>query len=189
VTVRVITPALPILTVDEVKRQVRLEADEHEEDAYLASLIAAAQGWIDGPEGWLGRSIGPQLLELRIDHPCSSVVQLPCRPVLEVTAAWAGDDVVTIDPDVLSFGAFDFGSSFSGAPVRVRYWAGYGERAENPAPGEPVWIASVPAPIKHAMLLLIGQWWQSRAAVRIGEAVNTLPFGVEALLQPFRVYD
>ncbi|EAO2313199.1 phage gp6-like head-tail connector protein [Salmonella enterica subsp. enterica serovar Senftenberg] len=42
--------------------------------------------------------------------------------------------------------------------------------------------------VKAAMLLLIGQWYANREAVNIGNITSEIPFAVEALLQPYRIY-
>lgn len=193
-TVRVVTPALPILSVEEVKQQVRIETDETEEEAYLSSLVAAAQAWIDGPDGWLERSVGVQELEWSLSAwPNGDCFRLPFGPEIEIVSVTYtdpdGDEQVWPFPTPLYFEDMPSVRGRDG-DIRIRYWAGYGRRNPDAGPeGQPDWLMDIPASIKHAMLLLIGQWYQSRAAVRIGEAVNALPFGVEALLQPFRVYD
>ncbi|RXN73715.1 phage gp6-like head-tail connector protein [Providencia rettgeri] len=42
--------------------------------------------------------------------------------------------------------------------------------------------------VKNAMLLLIGQWYESRENVISGQSFSTQPFAVTALLQPYRIY-
>ncbi|EFE8216079.1 head-tail connector protein [Enterobacter ludwigii] len=42
--------------------------------------------------------------------------------------------------------------------------------------------------VKAAMLLLIGHWYANREAVNIGNITSDVPFAVEALLQPYRIY-
>lgn len=42
--------------------------------------------------------------------------------------------------------------------------------------------------VKSAMLLLIGHWYSVREAVNIGNIPSEIPFTVEALLQPYRIY-
>lgn len=42
--------------------------------------------------------------------------------------------------------------------------------------------------VKAAMLLLIGHWYANREAVNIGNITSEIPFAVEALLQPYRIY-
>ncbi|EKO4983783.1 phage gp6-like head-tail connector protein [Escherichia coli] len=44
------------------------------------------------------------------------------------------------------------------------------------------------ADIKAAMLLLIGHWYANREAVNIGNITTAVPFAIEALLQPYRIY-
>lgn len=42
--------------------------------------------------------------------------------------------------------------------------------------------------VKAAMLLLIGHWYANREAVNIGNITTAVPFALEALLQPYRIY-
>jgi uncharacterized phage protein (predicted DNA packaging) len=42
--------------------------------------------------------------------------------------------------------------------------------------------------IRAAMLLLIGHWYANREAVNIGNITSAVPFAVESLLQPYRIY-
>jgi uncharacterized phiE125 gp8 family phage protein len=60
----------------------------------------------------------------------------------------------------------------------VRFLAGYGTTA-----------ATVPASIKAAMKLLLGVWYENReGAVLERASADVLPFGVEALLWPFKAF-
>jgi uncharacterized phiE125 gp8 family phage protein len=60
--------------------------------------------------------------------------------------------------------------------VRIRYVAGYGEQGSD-----------VPAPLRHAMLLQIGSWYEQRETVIVGQTVAFLP-AYEALIAPYRIY-
>jgi hypothetical protein len=62
--VRVTEPA-PILTVAEAKAQCNVLHDD--DDAKFDSLIQTATDWLDGTEGYLGRSLGPQTWDWLID--------------------------------------------------------------------------------------------------------------------------
>lgn len=42
--------------------------------------------------------------------------------------------------------------------------------------------------IRAAMLLLIGHWYANRETVGVGVSATEVPFAVEALLQPYRIY-
>ena len=39
---------------------------------------------------------------------------------------------------------------------------------------------------RQAVLLLTGQWYRNRMAVNVGNIVNHMPFGVTALIDPYR---
>ncbi|HBR2090986.1 TPA: phage gp6-like head-tail connector protein [Klebsiella quasipneumoniae subsp. quasipneumoniae] len=56
---------------------------------------------------------------------------------------------------------------------------GYAEDADSILPG---------CDVKAAMLLLIGHWYANRETVSVGQTVAEVPFAVEALLQPYRIY-
>ncbi|MCU6671165.1 head-tail connector protein [Enterobacteriaceae bacterium H4N4] len=57
--------------------------------------------------------------------------------------------------------------------------SGYAENEDSIQLGEDV---------KAAMLLLIGHWYANREAVNINNITSAVPFAVEALLQPYRIY-
>lgn len=178
-TIVVVEQPAPVVTLQEMERHL---ADLPSEDQqYVSLLIAAATAWIDGPAGWLGRAIGPQLLEYRDDEPCSSIVSLPFGPLLVVEAVWIDDEIVDLgEPNLM-------------APImmpawgryRIRYWAGYGRRDPD---DEAHWISLAPPPIKVAIMMLVAQWYNTREAAVVGQAPAEMPFAVDALLQPYRVY-
>jgi uncharacterized phiE125 gp8 family phage protein len=41
-------------------------------------------------------------------------------------------------------------------------------------------------PIRQAVLLLVGHWYENRATVNIGNITSIIPFTVDALIAPFR---
>lgn len=186
-TVIVITPPVPVVTFEEVEKHlVEVPA---EDKSYVEALTAAATAWIDGPAGWLGRAIGVQLLEWRLSAwPCEPDWRLPYPPEIEI------DSISYVDP----YGVkrewpfptplyWDNLPAVRGRPgdIRIRYWAGYGHRDPNDA-GK--WVNEAPAPIKVAIMMLVAQWYGTRAATVVGATPAEMPFAVNALLQPFRVY-
>jgi len=83
---RVIMPPHPIVTPAEI-------AGSHaSDDAAVASMIAAVTEEIDGPTGWVGRSLGPQTLEWS-GWLGSRRMWLPCGPVIAIVS------VKTVDED------------------------------------------------------------------------------------------
>jgi uncharacterized phiE125 gp8 family phage protein len=183
----VITPPDPVVSWEEAK--VHLRQDSDDEKTYVETLIAAATAWIDGPAGWLGRAIGPQLLEWRVScWPDGDRFRMPMEPEIEIASVKyidpTGSEQEWPFPTPLYFDDLPAVRGRVG-DIRIRYWAGYGKRDPQDATK---WIAEIPAPIIQAILLLVAQWFTNRSAVRIGDAVNQLPFAVEALLGPYKVW-
>ena len=56
---------------------------------------------------------------------------------------------------------------------------GYADDPDSILPGDDV---------KAAMLLLIGHWYENRETVSLGQAATDIPFTVESLLQPYKIY-
>jgi uncharacterized phiE125 gp8 family phage protein len=181
--VTVITPPEPIVTFGEIERHLAYVPDE--DRTYVEGLVAAATAWVDGPAGWLGRALGEQTLEAvgRIDCDPVRLPFGPVRGVDSITYTDAAGNEQTVDPanyrqdgDYLAAAS---GFAWPAAPVRIRYSAGY------PLVGDK---STAPDPIKVAIMMLVAQWYNTRAAVNIGKSVSEMPFAVDALLQPYRVY-
>ena len=64
-SVVVITAPDPIIDLDLAKQHLKVTSDD--DDMLIELYIDAAQSAIDGPRGWLGRCIGAQTLEFRLD--------------------------------------------------------------------------------------------------------------------------
>ena len=149
-TVRVITPAEPFLLPSSIP------GNHTADDAAVAAMIAAATEEIDGPTGWLGRCLGPQLLEWSLDRwPCRDRFELPIGSELEIVS------VVYVDPaGQEQTWPFPTPLYFDGLPpirgrkgdLRIRYWAGYGDR-DGTDPTK--WIEAVPARVKQAVIMSV----------------------------------
>ena len=183
--VLVTTPPQPFVSLAEAKAHLSVELSDTHEDALITALIAAACAHIDGPEGWLGRSIGQQTLELRrCGFP--TWFDLP-YPLVNAVTSVVYDDADGVE-QALDAGSYRvYGGVIARAPsfswpatenaqesVRVVYEAGYEE---------------VPAPIKQAVLLMVGDMFKHRESTQIG-AINDVPMSmtVDRLLAPYRVW-
>lgn len=182
----VIDAPSPIVSWDEMKTHGKIE--EESEKTYVETLIEAATGWIDGPTGWLGRTIGVQVLELRLDGwPCS-FSDLPYGPIIELVSVVYVDanstersiDLVGLSDD------FELPSVRGRlGDVRIRYRAGYGA-LDHATP--PKWVNTPPAAIKVAVMMIVSEWYESRSPVSVGSSFDELPIGPRTLLQPYRIY-
>lgn len=184
--VKVIEPPQPVVTLSEAKKHLIVEHSD--DDTLIDTYILAATAWLDGPAGWLGRTLGVQVLEWQLsDWPCHGF-SLPYPPEIEVIS------VKYIDPDGVEQTLpvpsqpfyLDDMPAIRGRErdLKIRYRAGYGTSSGDPV----VWANAVPAPIKVAILMLVAQWYRNRSPIAVGATVESLPFAVEALLSPYRVY-
>jgi len=189
---RVVTPpAIEPVTLSEFKLQARV--DGNDEDTLIARYIKTAREHV---ETILRRALITQTLMLALDNwwigeqellmpPLQSVTQVTYRDVngTEHTLSSTNYVVDTVsDPGRIRFAK---GVSHPNvelwpyAPVKITYVAGYGSDAED-----------VPEPIRQAVRMLAAHYYENREAIYIerGGNMQMLPFAVDALLAPYRVW-
>lgn len=181
----VVTPPTPVVSLDEAKLHLRV--DTSDEDDLIFGMVAAATAHIDGPSGWLGRAIGVQTLTAHFDNfGCGGLI-LPFPPIVCVTSVQylASPGVEqTVDAAlyetmggtlVPKHGQTWPASLWRREAVRVTYQAGYAE---------------APAPIRAAILLMVGDLFRNRETVALGTIAPPIAMSmtVEALLQPYRMF-
>lgn len=173
------------VTLAEAKRQVRVRHDD--EDALITSLIAAATAHI---ESTLDLSLMTQTWALTLDA-FSDAIELFRGPVQDIVSVQYSDEdgltqTVSVDDytaDLLGRRYWVVLNSDTSWPdildavnaVTVTYTAGFDE------------LPARYADLKHAILLLVGHWFENRGAGEVGHLVSELPFAVSALLQPHRL--
>lgn len=163
------------LTLAEVKAAVRVDHDG--EDNILADFITMAR---QSMEQSLNRSLLTQTLELVLpSFPRRSRFYLPRSPVASVTSITYYDwqdvlqtlDLATWVTQVLSAQPAEIHLKFGYIwpptrprpdAVKVRYVAGTA-------------VGDVPAMIKHAMRVMIGDWYENRSAIAVGTVVGDIP--------------
>lgn len=187
---RQIGPLVEPVTLAEAKAHLRV--DTSDDDAYIGTLITAAREWC---EQYLDRTLVHTQWVMRFDRfPVDSTadIELPRPPVVSsgtatsVTVAYTLEDGTTATYSTSLFrvdrastpGAVKTNYAQTWPPhrqddnsVSVTWWAGYGSSG-----------TSVPAAIRHAMLMLIGFWYENRSTVLIGSISKQLEFAVESLL-------
>lgn len=203
-------PANDPVTLDEAKAHLRVDFDD--DDMMIEAFIQAATEYVDGPKGFLGRALVQQTWDFYLDEfPASrlsrrgwkntSYIQVPLPPLISVGGVFYLDasgteqemDTSTYRVDPSSEPGRILLSSGSSWPqihceeessVRIRFTAGYIDSSQSPA------VDNVPKMIKAAILLHIGDLYQNRETMVIGQraAAVTLPWASEQLLRPHRVY-
>lgn len=183
-------PAVALYSLDEVKAHCRIDGTD--EDTYLSALIQAATDYLDAQHGILGRALITQRWQVTFgERPSSDKVILPVPTVQQVTSisyydtdnveqSFAADNYRLIINGEYSIVELVQGVSWPNVYDRsdalwIQYDTGYGDAASD-----------VPAAIRHAGLLLIGNWFENREAVT-QSAMSELPMAVKSLLQPFRL--
>lgn len=188
-------PTLDPVSLAETKAHCRVSISD--DDGLLAGYLVAARQHV---ETYLRRVLITQTWDVSFDYGWPSMtwkrerIELPFSPVQSVTSVTYIDSAgatQTLPPDQYKVARTDtgewvivpaYGASWPTVrremeAVTVRFVCGYGS---NPS--------DIPEPIRQAILLLVGHWYENREAVNVGNIVSELPFAVDALLFPFRVF-
>lgn len=181
-------PAEPLLTLAAAKAHMRVEHGD--DDIYIAGLIKAAESHLDGWSGVLGRALVTQTWRVLIeDFPAGPRFGLPLAPVSGVVITYLDQAGVerTFDAALYHLTQRADGPTIELADgatwpqvddrpdaVRVLMTCGYGA------------ASAVPVAIRHAALMLVGGWYEQREPQVVGASVTGVPYGVQALLSPFR---
>lgn len=180
-------PAVEPLDLDEVKTHLRLDGDD--EDALLNSLITTSRLHI---EAALGLALMTQTWRWQADcWPAGGVVELMTRPLQNVSEI----RVSNADGSAEILAAADYIVADGGATARLAarngWWPQPGQRIGGIAidftAGFGDAANDVPAPIRHALKLLVAHWYEVRNPVHIGSFATRVPDTVSELLMPYRV--
>lgn len=186
-SLRVITfPTITPVNLSDVKTHLRAGDDS---DPEIVALIASARDFIQ-------KRIQRVLIDTEYQYSCDWFVQefkLPVSPLISVTSIKYIDtsgveqtldsanyqiDTESLVPRIKPA----YGKSWPAVrlgynAVKIVFKTGFGV-SEN----------DVPESIKHALLLLIGHWYENREAIIIGTTSNQIEFTVDALLAPYCRY-
>lgn len=184
--VKVTTPpsSLPV-TVAEAKAWLRV--DHSEEDSLVETILRAAIARVDGPHG-IGWGMMQQTWTVSLDTFPDAILLpgAPIKSVSSVTYVDSAGTTQTMDED--SYRVYIGGDQPTITPAYGLSWPPTrdvsGAVAIAYVVGESS-AASVPADLKTAIMLLVGNFYQNREASTNGTA-NELPFGVEFLLREYR---
>lgn len=170
--------------------KAHLRVDTADEDTLIASYVSAAVKFIETQTG----PLITQTWDYKVDREWPLVnnyysIYLPFSPVQSVTSVTYLD----IDGASQTLSASLYQTVLS-APnpyitkaynqdwpqirdvpdaVTVRFVAGYGN------------AAAVPAPIKAAILLMVGRLYEHREEVVVGGAPSVVPAGIDMLISPY----
>lgn len=156
-------------------------------DTKLTSLIAAATSYLDGPSGYLGRCIYTQTWELHLDD-FSDAIRIPLGPVASVSSVKYYDtDSVLQTVSSANYQTDLISSDAWIVPISTFDWPDVAEGINNVVIQFVAGSATPPEAIKHPMLMLIAQWFDTPESASEKPYTN-MPNGVAALLANHRSY-
>ena len=192
---RQIPPSVEPVTLAEAKAHLRVDASD--DDAYILGLITTAREWC---EEYLDRTLVSTQWVMRLDKfPSDGTmdVELPRPPIVSSGTATAVSVTYTAENGgTQSWSSASYRVDRASTPgvvrtlygqtwpphlqddnaVTVTWWGGYGPSG-----------SSVPAAIRHAILMLVGHWYDgSRSGVLNGSISKEIEFGVKSLLDSQR---
>ena len=187
---RATAPAVEPVTLSEAKAHLRV--DTATDDAYIGSLITAAREWC---EQYLDRTLVHTQWVMRFDRfppDGTQDIELPRPPMATAGTTTAVALTFTYENGTTAtYSTASYRVDRDGVPgtvktlygqtwpphlqddnaISVTWWGGYGASG-----------TSVPAAIRHAMLMLVGFWYEHRSTVLVGSISKQLEFAVESLL-------
>ena len=190
-------PTSEPVTLEEARTHLRIEPygspPEHPDDTYITTLITVAREFC---EQYLERALVTQTIT-SVTNAFSKSLVLPNAPIQSVTSITYVDEngvTQTLPETVYELDTYDnkirlqYDQQYPKTrpqedAVTITYVAGY-TNGESPD------IYPLPAPVKAAMLLLIGNQYENRQQDVLGNtriSFNSLPLGVYNLLQPYRL--
>lgn len=162
--------------------------DHAQDDTLIDSYIQAATSYLDGRDGILGRALITQTWARTLS--CfPDRIRLPLGPVASITS------IKYYDPDdveqTLASSVYELRRDDVGAYAQLAWnqqWPNYTPRPDGITV---TWVAgssasALPRALRHAMLMLIGHWYENREAVVIGVTAMDVPVAFNHLIAPFR---
>ena len=188
------SPAVEPVTVAEAKAHLRVDVSD--DDTYIGTLVTAAREWC---EQYLDRTLVNTQWVMRFDSfppDGTQDIELPRPPMSLAGTTTAVSLTFTSETGgTQAYSTASFRVDRNATPgavktlygqtwpphlmddnaVSVTWWAGYGSAG-----------SSVPAAVRHAILMLVGHWYENRSTVLVGSISKQMEFAVESLLSSQR---
>lgn len=181
---RITAPASEPLSLAEAKDHLRIETSD--QDSLIAAMIQTARETV---EEYLNRKLISQTWTAYFDQ-WSSVMEL--LPEVSAVNSVKYMDVSNVQ-QTLSTSVYELTNGTLVGGVRRKYNQDWPELLDHSDVIEIEFVCGygadtdVPEPIKQAMKLLIGQYYENRESTVVGTINTTLDMGTNYLLAPYRI--
>jgi len=175
------------VTTAEVKTHLRI--DHALDDAYIVTLIALARQYV---EDYTRRALFTQTITAKYDR-FSSCFLLE-RPMLQSVTSIAYIDTAGSSQTLATA---NYTVDIASTPARITLAYGYTWPSTRDITNAVTIVyvagwattAAIPPPLRHALLMMVGHWYENRESVVNSIAIpKIMPFAVQSLLDPYRVY-
>jgi uncharacterized phiE125 gp8 family phage protein len=182
----VVTPPAPVVSLAEAKKHIGVLHDD--DDTLIGGYVATATSMLDGPDGWLGRALGVQVVKTTLRGFPDEPFVLPLAPVSainDVTYLAADGSAQDLDPavyDLSAEGEFELAYNAAWpalrdprAPIEILYTAGY---------------EVLPDSLRVAILIMTADLYANRESGGVGSIAfeYRMPTSVEGLAERFRFW-
>ena len=183
------------LTLEEVKKHLRLETGDVEEDEYLDDLITVAR---QRAEYLTGRQLMPETHYYYVDNwdiNGGDYIYIPDAPLRGIASsgvyytdndgdsttfastAWSVDTVSAPGRLVLNYNdSWPTDVLDDNNPIRIEFTCGYSSRS------------AIPRSIKQAMKIMVSDMYENRESYVMGQTVSDKLDTIRALLSPYRIW-
>lgn len=182
-------PTIPVVDLAVLKEHVRIDADLTDQDSVLLAYHDAAVAWV---EDYTGRSLMTQTWQIACEKFAEKLWLPRAAPLASVTHVKYYDTantLTTLSGTIYTVPAFAEPAVILLADTQV--WPDVYDR-EDAVQVEYVTGATtasdVPAPLRHAVQLLVGHWYANRESVIVGTIASETPMAVESLCAPYRLF-
>ncbi|MFC3079509.1 head-tail connector protein [Phenylobacterium terrae] len=185
---RVTPPTETVVSLDEAKLHLRIGDSNSDDDELVESLIASATAMVEGPQG-IGVALLEQTWRLSVDELDDEIL-IPFGPVQSVTSVtYRDEDGAT---QTLATSLYGVDTDRQPAAIYRKPNQSYPEVEGTSGCVKVTFVtgaasaAEVPADLRHAVLLLVGHYYENREATS-ATSLKDIPLGVCALLDRHRV--
>lgn len=177
---------VPPVSVAALKRHMRVST--FDDDLYIAELVKAAWTYLDAQDGITGRALTTQTWRQYWDATPTGDLALVTPPVQSVSAITYLDR----EGSETTFPSSKYRLSRDRDSALVELVDGESWPEVEANRQQVFWVdyvtglTAVPASYKHAIMMLVGHWYENREGVTVDVEAHSVPLGFDRLVATMR---